>query len=446
MKEGKKCKLRVLGNFSKVKWKSTNKKVASVSKKGLVTAKKYGKSKIVVTVRKSRKLIKKLICKVSVIKENVNQRGNSSYVSDVTDNKSEVKDENSLPNETKNGVVKAEVEKKHAVVDGVSSTPDTDKKKTGNRSSNLNTAIPNTGNVGKSQEQIEQEISLKPLQYQVHIQNSGWKEKVNEGETAGSTGESKRLEAIKIWLNDNLGNSAISYRVHCAYKGWLPWCKSGEMSGTTGEERQIEAVEIKLDDKYQALYDIYYRIHLKQLGWLGWSKNGELSGSTGCDIRGEAIQIKVVKKGVKFDVGEMPHFYEMPKLSYKTYLQNSGWNELVTSGNTSGSTGESKRMEALVINLKDDVLGDMVSYSTHLSDVGWTKDVNSGEISGTTGQSRAIEAVKVNLKGKASELFDIFYRVHVQNYGWLGWTKKWWNCWNYRRWNSYRGYSNKAMP
>lgn len=56
--------LKLLNNKKKVTWKSSNKKVASVTKKGKVKAKKKGKASIVAKVGK-----KKYTCKVTVGKE-----------------------------------------------------------------------------------------------------------------------------------------------------------------------------------------------------------------------------------------------------------------------------------------------------------------------------------------------------------------------------------------
>ena len=58
---GEKYKLKVSGTSKKVKWSSSNKKVAKVSKKGVVTGKKTGKATITAKVGK-----KKLKCKISV--------------------------------------------------------------------------------------------------------------------------------------------------------------------------------------------------------------------------------------------------------------------------------------------------------------------------------------------------------------------------------------------
>ncbi len=58
---GKSVKLKVKGTKAKVKWKSNKKKIATVSKKGKVKAKKKGTAKITARVGK-----KKLVCKVKV--------------------------------------------------------------------------------------------------------------------------------------------------------------------------------------------------------------------------------------------------------------------------------------------------------------------------------------------------------------------------------------------
>lgn len=55
--------LKVNGTSGKVTWKSSNKKIATVSKKGKVTAKKTGTAKITATVKSQ-----KFTCKVTVRK------------------------------------------------------------------------------------------------------------------------------------------------------------------------------------------------------------------------------------------------------------------------------------------------------------------------------------------------------------------------------------------
>ncbi|MFV0393575.1 MAG: hypothetical protein ACK5LC_04150, partial [Coprobacillaceae bacterium] len=46
-------------------------------------------------------------------------------------------------------------------------------------------------------------------------------------------------------------------------------------------------------------YDVYYRVHAEDYGWLGWAKNGSSAGTSGLSKRLEAIEIVLVEKGGK---------------------------------------------------------------------------------------------------------------------------------------------------
>jgi len=48
--------------------------------------------------------------------------------------------------------------------------------------------------------QLEGDIGDFSVIYQAHVQNITWQEVVKNGEIAGTTGKSLRLEAIKIFL------------------------------------------------------------------------------------------------------------------------------------------------------------------------------------------------------------------------------------------------------
>ena len=44
-------------------------------------------------------------------------------------------------------------------------------------------------------------------------------------------------------------------------------------------------------------------------------------------------------------------------------------------------------------------------------------------MAGTSGKSLRLEAIQLKLTGKMAEKYDIYYRVHAQEFGWLGWAK-----------------------
>ena len=65
-------------------------------------------------------------------------------------------------------------------------------------------------NIGKvyAQNSVEPELNVT---YQTHVQDIGWQEKKQNGEIAGTEGQSKRLEAIKINLNSTSDEVKIIY-------------------------------------------------------------------------------------------------------------------------------------------------------------------------------------------------------------------------------------------
>ena len=70
--KGEQYKLKVTGKKIKKKtFKSTNKKVATVNKKGVVTGVNVGSCKIKVVVKLKNKKKKKLTCKVTVVKKQI---------------------------------------------------------------------------------------------------------------------------------------------------------------------------------------------------------------------------------------------------------------------------------------------------------------------------------------------------------------------------------------
>ena len=62
-----------------------------------------------------------------------------------------------------------------------------------------------------------------------------------------------------------------------------------------------------------------------------------------------------------------------------------------------------------------------VTYRTHIQNIGWQDIKKDGELAGTQGKSLRLEAMNINLSNKYSSLFKIKYQVHVQNIGWQDW-------------------------
>ncbi len=133
------------------------------------------------------------------------------------------------------------------------------------------------------------------VKYQTHVQNVGWQGWKTNGDVAGTSGQSLRLEGMYIDV-EGIDN-AIEYRTHVQNIGWQDWVNEGEMTGTSGRSLRLEAIEIRLKGDMAANYDIYYRVHAQNIGWMDWAKNGQSAGTAGLSYRLEAIQIVIVQKG-----------------------------------------------------------------------------------------------------------------------------------------------------
>jgi uncharacterized protein YjdB len=301
------------------------------------------------------------------------------------------------------------------------------------------------------------------VRYTTHVQSYGWQDDVNNDKTwkyngalSGTTGESKRLEAIMIKVTGP-ADLGVAYNTHVQSRGWQAsttdsskWKKDGALSGTSGKSKRLEAIQIKLTGADADKYNIYYRVHAQTYGWLGWAKNGEIAGTSGQSKRLEAIEIVILPVSTDGSADATPDtgiigysYIELGKsanntgtegmVNYMTHVQTYGDQSYVYDGSISGTEGESKRLEGIRIKLNKSNLGGLsggVRYTTHVQSYGWQKDVNdsttwkkNGAFSGTSGKGKRLEAIKIELYGAVAEKYDIYYRVHVQSYGWLGWAK-----------------------
>lgn len=151
--------------------------------------------------------------------------------------------------------------------------------------------------VGKTDAAMEARL----VGYQTHVQDYGTQDYVYDGAMAGTSGQAKRMESIRIKLPSTMASEGkIEYKSHIENIGWeKSWKKTGELSGTSGKSLRLEAIQIKLSGDIAEKYDVYYRVHAQNFGWLGWAKNGEKSGTEGYAYRLEALQIKLVPKGTE---------------------------------------------------------------------------------------------------------------------------------------------------
>jgi len=275
---------------------------------------------------------------------------------------------------------------------------------------------------------------MKPYQiaYMTQIQDIGWESDYKlDGEASGTVGQSKRLETIRIKVNPELGSGDIQYKTHVQDIGWMDYVGSDQQSGTVGQCKRLEAIQIKLTGELADKYDVYYCVHAQNFGWMGWAKNDEQAGTAGYAYRLEGIKIQLVEKD-----GAAPAAFEgqsedafsdkntLPAVSYRTHVQDFGWQSYVENGAVSGTVGQAKRLEGINIDLKNMPYDGGIEYRTHIENIGWeTAYKANGTMSGTSGQSLRLEAIQIRLTGELADHYDVYYQVHAENYGWLAMAK-----------------------
>ncbi len=131
---------------------------------------------------------------------------------------------------------------------------------------------------------------------------------------------------------------------------------------------------------------IEYQAHVQDVGWTESVSDGEVAGTVGESKRLEAL---IVESDYN--------------LEYKAHVQNVGWQDYVKRGEEAGTTGQSLRMEAFRIKLIDAEEGKHVWYRTHIENFGWTDYAIDGEICGSVGQALRLEAIEIRIVDESTD-------------------------------------------
>lgn len=482
LEKGKKYRLKVK-KIKKANWKSSKKSIATVSKKGVVKAKRVGKTKI--TVKKKNK---KYTWKLKVIDKKI-----SAIVFDKTKlslipGQSSVLKVSRYYNAKKGAVIWSSsntnvvsVYKGTLVAKGKGEAVITAKAgKYRDRCSVVVAPITGLGldrqkvniTMGDSTVLTAYDMATKKqtskvtwssdniniatvsngrvIAQGVGKTNIRIRDGINEASCEVVVTNEMTKRNVKDFFKGSSGNAQpeIVYASHVQNIGWQSFVRNGQVSGTVGQSRRMEAVKISLNN---ANGDVKYKTHLAKIGWISEKSNGAISGTTGQGRAIEAVQIWLTGEiANKYDIYYRVHVKDsgwlawtsngaiagttggairaealqvqlVPKLSYRVHLQNLGWTGYVSGGNINGTTGQSRRMEAIELRLSEES-NLSLSYRTHIQNLGWTGWTSHG-ISGTTGQGKRMEAIQIKLSGKDAGKYSLFYKVHVQQIGWTNWTQ-----------------------
>ncbi len=124
------------------------------------------------------------------------------------------------------------------------------------------------------------------VNYAANVQNIGWQPFVAEAETAGTTGQSLRMEALVVRGIRSTGQA------HMQDVGWMEPRSAGYPVGLPGEGLRLEAVRVR---SAVAGWGIECRAHVQNLGWRPWVADGATCGTTGRSLRLEAVQLRLVR-------------------------------------------------------------------------------------------------------------------------------------------------------
>ena len=134
------------------------------------------------------------------------------------------------------------------------------------------------------------------ISVEAHVSNVGWQAAVGNGGTAGTTGQSRAVEAITAEVSSPV-SGGLSYSALVSGVGWQDEVSGGAVAGTTGQGRAVECVKMRLTGGLSEYYDVWYRAYVQDYGWLGWASDGARAGTTGIGYRFEALQVRILAKG-----------------------------------------------------------------------------------------------------------------------------------------------------
>ena len=132
---------------------------------------------------------------------------------------------------------------------------------------------------------------------------------------------------------------------------------------------------------------LWYRAHCQNIGWLDPVRDAQTSGTTGFSARLEALLI---------DLRTIREKYPDAKLSGDFHIQNQGTIHIdnIEHDTILGTIGKSLRLEAFRLHLTG-VPDKKLYYEAHVQGIGWQGVRKDGEMAGTTEQSKRIEAVRI---------------------------------------------------
>lgn len=197
----------------------------------------------------------------------------------------------------------------------------------------------------------------------------------------------KYLDGVKtdsLWMasyGTNDGNAQEGSRPPYNLDGWQ-FTSVARVDGVT--ENTVDLSRWYKRYTSAAPTRIEYKAHCQKYGWQPWKHNGEWAGTTGEGKRLEALVINPP---------------ECVELEVTAHLQGIGDKVYkgITHGNNViiGTVGESRRIEGIRIKCVQNPTGKRLYYQVHCQTYGDLPVCTDGEFAGTRGQSKRMEAIRI---------------------------------------------------
>lgn len=257
------------------------------------------------------------------------------------------------------------------------------------------------------------------LSYRVK-QDGRWTDYRKKGATASKTDTAASITNLDVAISSNF-TGTVRFRSYTE-DGWSAYTTTENTSVTKGK---IQAVSMKLTDELAEQYDIYYRIHMTNGKWLDWASNGGRAGSTDMKQRINAINIKLVAKGKKAPGATEAPYVKKPDIAYRAVMAGKKLSDSIdkTWGKTSGSKKNKTAITGIKIKLSHLQIPGSIEYRVTAEGGKFGNWVSGGKLAGREKSSKALSKMQIRLTGQISKAYDIYYRVKIKRYGWLGWAK-----------------------
>lgn len=243
------------------------------------------------------------------------------------------------------------------------------------------------------------------IQYRAFVQDQGWLPWQDHGQTAGTTDQGRRLEALEFRIVNGPSGARIRYRSHVSGVGWeSDWRYDGATSGSAGQT--VEAIQVGLENAGSS-NNLAVEVFAQEWAWLGLVRDFWIAGTTGQARRIEAFRAYIRSTPQEAGV----------KMAYVAYIQdnayNQGWRR---APDYAGTEGQQLRVEAFKVMLFNNPDGMGIEYRANVEGV-WGDWRRNGEEAGTTGESKRINALEMRLINPHPGTV-LSYGAHFENLGW----------------------------